>query len=95
MKFMDYFPKETVKDKLVVLVYEVGDLAKALHRLDRYQGERDKAIYTAETRVSLGDILSMTHQLIETLGYDPQVILEEAQERFKERVDDIDKYGSV
>ena len=60
-------PNETIVETLLVLVYEVGDLAKCVHRLNL---DKDNALgYRAEAKKSLADIITQTRLLCERLGF--------------------------
>jgi len=56
-------PEETLEQTVLVLMYEVGDLAKCVRKLP-------EPGYTAECIKSLADIITQARLIGERLGYD-------------------------
>lgn len=86
---------EPLPETLSVVMYELGDLAKALTYI-RFYPEFEVA-YRGEAKAALADLIAQVELLVETLGLDWEELRELGDERFLNS-DELDrrhaKYGT-
>ena len=77
---------EPLLETLAVLLYEMGDLAKAVMRA---QWEPDLAKgYRGEEKIALGDIYVQWQLICETRGFEPEEIKQLGIEHFEDRIEE-------
>ena len=59
---------ETVQEQVRVLVYEVGDLVKCAHKMERFP--ELASAYRAEAKKAIADLIIQLHLTCEYLGFD-------------------------
>jgi len=63
----EIFPNETIAEQLLVVVYELGDLAKCIKNMDRYP--RDRRLYRVEAKKAIADLITQLRLTCELLGF--------------------------
>lgn len=62
-------PNEPLSDTILVFIYELGDLAKCIHRINREKDDEIKRGYLAEAKKALADVITQTRLICERLGF--------------------------
>ena len=90
---MDRLPEPIDQDEfktLNILAYEVGDINKAL--VHAWRRPKLKNAYLAEARISIADAYLQLRLVAQMLGFNFKEIMEDGEERFLERLEDIDTW---
>ena len=79
-------------DALNIATYELGEACKCYVRSKRYPEDADA--YSAEMKIALADLLTITRLIIRLKGYREKNLLLLGIERMKERVEDVKTSGN-
>jgi len=82
----EIFPREPLSEQLLVVLYELGDLAKCIKNMKRYPG--DKNLYLAEARKAIGDLITQVRLTCELLGFSFEELDEFGYRAFLEKFND-------
>ena len=77
-------PDESLAETLLVLIYEVGDLAKCIQRMSF---DKENTVgYKAEARKSLADIITQVRLLCERLGFSFEGLKISGEEEMRSKI---------
>ena len=79
---------------VMVMLYELGDLAKGLvysGRADPEVGVDDRPAYIAEAKVAMADLLMQCRLIAHEFGWGTAELFEMGEERLLHRMDEVEK----